>query len=104
MSTEKDFIEYLIFMNKFVVFWEILKYSPDSWENFSLVEDIKTHSYNLRDNFGNIIPDDDVFDYMVQINLNEVGYVFYERYLSGCFFTDEEIPIIIREGLEYKYL
>lgn len=104
MFTEKDFIEYLIFMNKFVVLWEILKYSPDSWESFSIVEDKETKNFVLKDKKGNIVFDDDVFDYMVEIHLNKKGRFFFERYLDGEFFKESEIPDIIREGLYYTYL
>lgn len=104
MSTEKDFIEYLLFMNRFVVLWEILKYSPETWENYSLVEEGTTGSYVLKDNHGNTILDDDVFDYMVEIRLNKVGYSYYYKYLEGCFFEESEIPDIIRHGLEYVYV
>ena len=104
MSSEKDFIEYLIFMNKFVVLWEILKYSPDSWENYSLVEDNETNSFVLKDQNGNVITDDEVFDTRVNIQLSKKGRAFYERYLSGEFFQEAEIPEIIRSSLVYSYL
>ena len=55
MSSEKDFIEFLIFMNKFVFLWELLKYSPDSWESYSIVEDEKTLCCSLVDKDGNEI-------------------------------------------------
>lgn len=104
MSSEKDFIEYLIFMNKFVVLWEILKYSPESWENYSITEDKITKSCVLKDKNGNVVTDDDVFDDMVEIKLSKKGKEFYERYLSGEFFKESEIPDIIRSGLVYFYL
>ena len=104
MSTENDFIEYLIFMNKFVGLWEILKYSPDSWESFSIVEEKETKNFVLKDKKGKIVFDDDVFDYMVEIHLNKKGRFFFERYLDGEFFKESEIPDIIREGLCYTYL
>ena len=101
MSSEKDFIEYLIFMNKFVVLWEILKYSPDSWENYSLEENKHTKSFVLKDQNGKEITDDEVFDTRVNIHLSNIGLVFYERYLSGEFFKEAEI---IRKSLVYDYL
>ena len=103
MSSEKDFIEFLIFMNKFVFLWELLKYSPDSWESYSIVEDEKTLCCSLVDKDGNEITDD-ILDNFVEISLNSVGKVFYERYISGEFFKKEEIAEIIRDGLNFKYL
>lgn len=103
MSSEKDFIEYLIFMNKFVVLWELLKYSPDSWENYSIVEDEDTLCCSLVDKCENEITDD-VLDNCVEISLNSVGRSFYDRYVSGEFFKKEEIAEIIRDGLIFKYL
>lgn len=103
MSSEKDFIEYLIFMNKFVVLWELLKYSPDSWENYSIVEDEKTLCCSLVDKSGKEITDE-VLDNCVEISLNDIGRSFYERYVSDEFFKKDEIAEIIRDGLTFKYL
>lgn len=99
MSEERSFIEYLVFMNKFVMLWEILKFSPETFENYSIQFDKETKISVLIDNQGNIVSDNTLFEDTINIELNEIGWDAYLRFINNEMFTEDEIAEIIRTGL-----
>lgn len=103
MFSEKDFIEFLIFRNKFVVLTEILKYSPKKFDKYILVYDESIKSFNLVNETGNVISENEFLDNYVQISLSQKGKDFLELFKDGCFFEEKDIPSIIRKSLIYSF-
>lgn len=101
MSSEKDFIEFLIFSNRYEFLSILISGFPDKFNGFSIVKD-HYGSYELMSKDNNLTDINDLIDYELDLSLNDIGYGYYGRYLSGEFFNEEDSGDIIRDGLEFR--
>lgn len=102
MSTEKDFIEYLIFINRYMFLWNLIHRFPKRFYGFTIFSN--NGSYELINENGNYENIDDLIDYELDLFLNDTGRGFYMQYLLGQFYSEEDVAEIISEGLEFRLI
>lgn len=101
ISTENDFIEFLIFQNRYSFLENLIKKLPERFHSFSIVKD-ETGNLDLIDANKNTANIDDIIDYEIELSLNDMGYGYYMRFLDGDFFNKEDSGEIISDGIEFR--
>lgn len=101
ISTEKDFIEFLIFQNRYSFLQNLIKKLPDQFKSFSIIED-ESGNFSLINTNKDLVNVDDIIDSELELSLNDTGYGYYARYLDGEFFNEQDSDEIISDGIEFK--
>lgn len=97
-SSENDFIEFLIFQNRWAFLDFVMNEFPDYFGEYHLGIN-EYGQVNFYDKENKIFEINDLIDYCLEISLNDFGREFYFEYVSGGFFNEEESGEIIENGL-----
>lgn len=100
-SSEKDFIEFLIFQNRLYFLYSVIDSLSDHFGEYRVDTD-KFDQLNLVDDKNNVLDINDLIDYCIDIELNDFGRECYSGYLGGAFFNEDEVGDIIENGLVFK--